>query len=76
MVQLLVFCLCSIDKPVKMVPKYILCVIMVLGFFDMAKLPFHIAIPSLFVLPENIKNSHFKIKCQTPFLLLLLFLHV
>lgn len=32
----------------------------------MAKLPFHIETPSLFVLPENIKNSHFKIKCQMP----------
>lgn len=34
-------------------------------FFNMAKLPFYIETPSLFVLPENIKNSHFKIKCQT-----------
>lgn len=34
-------------------------------FFYMAKLPFHVESPSLFVLPENIKNSHFKIKCQT-----------
>lgn len=63
--KLEVFCLCSIDKLVKMVPKYILCVIMVLGFFNMAKLPFHIETPSFFVLPKNIKNSHFKIKCQT-----------
>lgn len=47
-------------------PKISLCVSMVLGFFfNMAKLPFHIETPFLFVLPENIRNSHFKIKCQT-----------
>lgn len=38
---------------------------MFLGFLNVAKLPFHFETPSLFVLPENIKNSHFKIKCQT-----------
>lgn len=37
------------------------------GGVYMAKVPFHIQTPSLFVLPENIKNSHFKIKCQTLF---------
>lgn len=45
-------------------PKLYLYVGMIF-FFNMAKLPFHIETPSLFVLPENIKNSHFKIKCQT-----------
>lgn len=61
----------------KVVPKDTL-VLLWLFFFYVAKLLFPIKTPFPFCTPENIKNSHFKIKCQTPDLLnfLWLFLHL
>lgn len=55
-------------------PKIYLCVGMIF-FFNMAKLPFHIETPSLFVLPETSRIATLKSNAKLT-IFLLLFLHV